>query len=245
MLGLELHCQCSCLCQARRWNRLWSSRPTTSILTSSSSRCWWLLLSGPTECLISLHQCQPSDLLPDKETRQWTAAEIELVMADQVGTAIAHATLTKSWNSRLQARNPPPQKRVSGEYLPRTRTLNGMLGFKADPGGHAEEQQEFIEEAYRSALHLLNIINDILDIAKIEAGKMELQLGPVKLDELFSALDFTSTQAKQKNLSCRFLCLIHPIIVHGNYQRLLQVVLNLVSNALKFTLKVALPSAPM
>jgi len=41
-----------------------------------------------------------------------------------------------------------------------------------------EEQQEFIEEAYRSALHLLNIINDILDIAKIEAGKMELQLGP-------------------------------------------------------------------
>jgi len=52
-----------------------------------------------------------------------------------------------------------------------------------------EEQQEFIEEAYRSALHLLTSLT--FWFAKIEAGKMELQLGPVKLDELFSALEDT------------------------------------------------------
>jgi signal transduction histidine kinase len=101
-----------------------------------------------------------------------------------------------------------------------------------------EEQQEFIEEAYRSAVHLLNIINDILDIAKIEAGKMELELGPVKLDELFTAVeDFTRTQAEQKNLSFRIQMpdTSDEIIVQGNYQRLLQVMLNLVGNALKFT----------
>ena len=109
-----------------------------------------------------------------------------------------------------------------------------LEGMADDP----EEQQEFIEEAYRSAIHLLNIINDILDIAKIEAGKMELELGPVKLDELFSAVeDFTSTQAEQKNLSLQTQMpdTSDEIIVHGNYQRLLQVMLNLVGNALKFT----------
>ena len=205
--------------------------------------------------LISLHRCvsvSSSDLaLPDaapsKETRQWTAAEIELVreLADQVGTAIAHATLYKELElARLQAEE---SSRLKSEFLANTshelRTpLNGMLGFlKLILEGMADdpqEQQEFIEEAYRSALHLLNIINDILDIAKIEAGKMDLQLGPVKLDDLFSALeDFTSTQAKQKKLSLQISMpdTSDEIIVHGNYQRLLQVVLNLVSNALKFT----------
>lgn len=207
--------------------------------------------------LISLHQCVSvsesssdlalPDVAPSKDTRQWTAAEIELVreLADQVGTAIAHATLYKELElARLQAEE---SSRLKSEFLANTshelRTpLNGMLGFlKLILEGMAddpEEQQEFIEEAYRSALHLLNIINDILDIAKIEAGKMELQLGPVKLDELFSALeDFTSTQAKQKKLSLQISMpdTSDEIIVHGNYQRLLQVVLNLVSNALKFT----------
>jgi signal transduction histidine kinase len=204
--------------------------------------------------LISLHQSvrvSASEALPEavpsQETRQWTAAEIELVreLADQVGTAIAHATLYKELElARQQAEE---SSRLKSEFLANTshelRTpLNGMIGFlKLILEGMAddpEEQQEFIQEAYRSALHLLNIINDILDIAKIEAGKMELELGPVKLDELFNDLqDFTSTQAEQKNLSLQ----IHmpdtsdEIIVHGNYQRLLQVMLNLVSNGLKFT----------
>lgn len=178
---------------------------------------------------------------------QWTAAEITLVreLAEQVGTAIAHATLYKELEeARQQAEE---ASRLKSEFLANTsheiRTpLNGMLGFlKLILEGMAddpEEQQEFIEEAYRSALHLLNIINDILDIAKIEAGKMELELGLVKLDELFTAVeDFTSTQAEQKNLSLHMHMpdTADEIIVHGNYQRLLQVLLNLIGNAIKFT----------
>lgn len=179
--------------------------------------------------------------------RQWTTEEIELVreLADQVGTAIAHATLYKQLEeARQQAEE---ASRLKSEFLANTshelRTpLNGMLGFlKLILEGMAddpEEQLEFIQEAYRSGLHLLNIINDILDIAKIEAGKMELELGPVKLDELFSDLeDFTRTQAEQKNLSLQIQmpATSDEIIVLGNYQRLLQVMLNLVGNALKFT----------
>jgi len=189
--------------------------------------------------LISLQQCD--------RPRQWTTAEIELVreLAEQVGTAIAHATLYKELEkARQQAEE---ASRLKSEFLANTsheiRTpLNGMIGFlKLILEGMAddpEEQMEFIQEAYRSALHLLNIINDILDIAKIEAGKLDLELGPVKLDELFNDLnDFTSTQAEQKNLSLQIQipATADEIIVHGNYQRLLQVMLNLVSNAIKFT----------
>ena len=179
--------------------------------------------------------------------RQWTAAEIELVreLADQVGTAIAHATLySQLEEARQQAEE---ASRLKSEFLANTshelRTpLNGMLGFlKLVLEGMAddpEEQQDFIQEAYRSGLHLLNIINDILDIAKIEAGKMDLELGPVGLHELFHDVeDFTRTQAEQKKLSLQIQmpATSDEIMVYGNYQRLLQVMLNLVGNAIKFT----------
>jgi signal transduction histidine kinase len=85
---------------------------------------------------------------------------------------------------------------------------------------------------------LLSIINDVLDIAKIEAGKLHIELSPVKLDELLGVVeDFTRGQIHQKNLS--FEIQKPPtndeIILYGNYQRLLQVMLNLVGNAIKFT----------
>ncbi|HEY9907703.1 MAG TPA: histidine kinase dimerization/phospho-acceptor domain-containing protein, partial [Thermosynechococcaceae cyanobacterium] len=155
--------------------------------------------------LVILHQC---------DRRLWSEAEVELMgeLADQVGTAIAHATLfaaSQSLASELQRANSnllqkhreleeareqaEEASRLKSDFLANTshelRTpLNGMLGFlKLIMDGMAddpEEQAEFINEAYRSALHLLNIINDVLDIAKIEAGKLQIELSPVKLAEL-------------------------------------------------------------
>jgi signal transduction histidine kinase len=189
--------------------------------------------------LISLQQCDRS--------RHWNDAEIEMVrdLADQVGTAIAHAIL---YNELEEARAAAEESsRLKSEFLASTshelRTpLNGMIcSLKLILDGtvdEPEEQLEFIQDAYRSALHLLNIINDILDIAKIEAGKMELELAPLKLNQLFQDVEnFTQTQAEQKQLSFRIeLPPTHDeVILYGNYQRLLQVMLNLVGNAIKFT----------
>ncbi|MEX0270751.1 ATP-binding protein [Leptolyngbyaceae cyanobacterium UHCC 1019] len=217
------------------------------------------------------YQDQPNGLIvlyQDDQPRRWTEVELEFVqeLADQVGTAIAHANLisasqslateVQKANSNLLQKHRELEEsreqaeeasRLKSEFLANTshelRTpLNGMIGFlKLVLDGMAddpEEQTEFIGEAYRSALHLLNIINDILDIAKIEAGKLQIELSPVKLAELLNDVaDFISNQVRQKKLS--FEIQKPPtddeIILYGNYQRLLQVMLNLVGNAIKFT----------
>lgn len=201
-------------------------------------------------------------------SRPWNDLEIDLLreIADQVGTGIAHATLlegTRSLAVELQRVNDSLRQqhqdleearqqaeaasRLKSEFLANTshelRTpLNGMIGFlKLIMDGLAddpEEQKEFIQEAYRSAVHLLNIINDILDIAKIEAGKMQLDRNPIKLDELLMDVEkFTRHQVQQKQLSfeIRTPATHDEVIIYGNYQRLLQVLLNLVGNAIKFT----------
>lgn len=216
----------------------------------------------------------PSALSPC-QGQLWEQYEIEFVqeLAEQVGTAIAHATLfaeSQALASELQrvnadlirqhqaleeARLQAEEARIQAETLSRLKSeflantshelrtpLNGMIGFlKLVLDGMAddpEEQEQFIREAYNSALHLLNVINDILDIAKIEAGKMQLELGPVKLEELFRDVDNkTRLQAEQKHLyfEISLPATRDEIILRGNYQRLFQVMLNLVGNAIKFT----------
>ncbi|WP_375514486.1 sensor histidine kinase [uncultured Nostoc sp.] len=179
----------------------------------------------------------------------YTLSESELELAkeaaDQLGTAIAHATLYEELEVARQKAE--EASRLKSEFLANVsheiRTpLNGMIGFlKLILEGMAddpEEQNQFLSEAHHLSIHLLNIINDILDIAKIEAGKMELAYAPVKLDELFNDVEnFMRPQAEMRNLS--FQMQMPPtsdeIIVQSNYQRLLQVMLNLVGNAIKFT----------
>ena len=189
--------------------------------------------------LICLQQCD--------RYRNWTTTEIELVqeLAEHVDTAIAHA---KIYHELEQASLKAEEaNRLKSDFLANTshelRTpLNGIIGFlKLLLEGMADnpaEQQEFLQEAYKSSIHLLNLINDILDIAKIEAGKMNLELTDVELDELLQDVEnLIHTQAEQKNLSLQIKhpATLTPVTVYGNYQRLLQVILNLVSNAIKFT----------
>lgn len=196
--------------------------------------------------------------------------EVDLLQefADQVGTGIAHASLfaesrdlaieLQQANGRLIQKHHELEEahkraeeasRLKSEFLANTshelRTpLNAMIGFlKLVLDGMAddpEEQQEFIGEAHRSAVHLLNIINDILDIARIEAGKMQLEMNPVNLEDLLTDVEnFTRTQAEQKDLvyEIRMPATHDSVLLYGNYQRLLQVLLNLVWNAIKFTPK--------
>ncbi len=196
------------------------------------------------------HQDQPNGLIAatlSDESYIPTTAELVFVkdLADQLGTAIAHAILYQELSiARQEAED---ASHLKSEFLANVsheiRTpLNGMIGFlKLILDGMAddpEEQRQFLLEAHKSSLHLLDVINDILDFARIEAGKMEIELRSVKLDELFNDVEsFMRMQAEQKNLSFQIQMpeTSDEVMVYGDYQRLKQVMLNLVGNAIKFT----------
>ena len=195
--------------------------------------------SAKNNVLICLQQCD--------RYRHWTTAEMEMLreIAEQVEAAISLAKLYREVEqASIQAEE---ASRLKSDFLANTshelRTpLNGIIGFlKLLLEGMADdpdEQREFIEEAYKSSIHLLNLINDILDIAKIEAGKMELELTEIELDELLQDVDnLIRTQAEQRELNFQIKspATLTPVMLYGNYQRLLQIMLNLVGNGIKFT----------
>ncbi|MGB7247776.1 MAG: ATP-binding protein [Phormidesmis sp.] len=137
--------------------------------------------------------------------------------------------------------------RLKSDFLANTshelRTpLNGMIGFLRlvldNMADNEEEQIEFIQESHNSALHLLNLINDVLDIAKIEAGKMDLDMREVSLKELLLEVETSQrTHIERRGLSFNIVlpATLDEIKLYGNYQRIKQVLLNLVGNANKFT----------
>ena len=99
------------------------------------------------------------------------------------------------------------------------------------------KQQDFLTKIYLSANNLLQIINDLLDISKVEAGKMELEWAPVHLEQIFDDLaTVMATDIEEKGLELLFdVDPAAPVHVMGDALRLGQVLLNLTGNARKFT----------
>jgi CheY-like chemotaxis protein len=120
--------------------------------------------------------------------------------------------------------------------------LNGILGYaqilKRD---HrlTEEQQAGVDVIQRSGAHLLSLINDILDLSKIEAQKFEISATSFHLPEFLQHLaDLTRIRAEEAGLTFLYEPLPPlPISVQGDEKRLQQVLLNLLGNAIKFTEK--------
>ncbi|WP_062537831.1 hybrid sensor histidine kinase/response regulator, partial [Mizugakiibacter sediminis] len=110
--------------------------------------------------------------------------------------------------------------------------LDIVLGTSLTP-----EQREYLGTAHRSAQELLNIVDDILDYSKIEAGKLELESVSLNLRDLGdSVLALMQRAAESKGLALRFA--IDPEVrpnLRGDPVRLRQVLTNLVGNAIKFT----------
>lgn len=118
--------------------------------------------------------------------------------------------------------------------------LNGIIGclrlVKDGCCDSHEEELEFLQQADDAAIHLLKIINDLLDIAKIEAGKVELNLQSVSIYDLCrQCLRMVQTGAERKQLSLTFEVEDHLDRIPLDERRVRQMVINLLSNAVKFT----------
>ena len=112
--------------------------------------------------------------------------------------------------------------------------LLGMLDLVLD-GPMAGEDRENIEVAQRCAYSLLGLLNDILDLSKIESGRMQLERVPCNLrDVIEECLRPQSAKAQQKGVALQYVC-NSSVTVTGDPLRLRQIMNNLVSNAIKFT----------
>jgi len=119
--------------------------------------------------------------------------------------------------------------------------LNAIIGFSevlTDRmfGELNEKQEEYLKDIYASGTHLLSLINDILDLSKIEAGRMELELTEFDLPTAIeNALMLVRERAGRRSIA------VHTNIdkrlgqIHADERKIRQVVLNLLSNAIKFT----------
>jgi two-component system cell cycle sensor histidine kinase PleC len=108
--------------------------------------------------------------------------------------------------------------------------VNGMFG----PLGSAK-YCEYSKDIHDSGKHLLNVINDILDMSKIEAGQMRVESEPVDLTPLIEeSLRLTSVTAREKAISIhQKFC--DDLEIVGDRRALKQILLNILSNAVKFT----------
>ncbi len=167
---------------------------------------------------------------------------------DKVGSLLVLRDITQEKNFQLEIEKARVEaeeaNRAKSEFLANMsheiRTpLNGVIGF-TELLTHTQlnaQQKRYAQTALSSASALLDLINDVLDLAKIEAGKTDLNLNTVDLHVLIETIiDVLSFQAHQKGLELILdLEANVPSNIETDELKLKQVLINLLNNALKFT----------
>jgi len=121
--------------------------------------------------------------------------------------------------------------------------MNGILGFAEllkEPDLSNENQKEFLNVIEKSGQRMLNIINDLIDISKIEAGETTLRIRKANINKILHELQlFFMPEGNQKNIGIDFHCDLpdNESFIETDGTKLNQVLTNLIKNALKFTEK--------
>ena len=119
--------------------------------------------------------------------------------------------------------------------------LNSIIGFSQVLrermfGEVNEKQEEYLDDILSSAYHLLSLINDVLDLSKVEAGQVELEVAPFSLREaLESGVVMVRERATLDGVKVAYSAEPEVDLVDGDERRIRQVIFNLLSNAVKFT----------
>ncbi len=200
-------------------------------------------LARPLEKLgdyaLHIYQRHPSDRAPKnfkiRELNQLAAALDSMVQrledrAEELETAWQEAQAANQLKSEFLAT-------TSHELRTPLNAIIGCLRLVKDGCCDSrEEELEFLQQADDASNHLLKIINDLLNIAKIEAGKMELNLQPVSIQTMCEqCLKMVQPGAEKKHLTLSMELDPHLDQVPLDERRVRQMVINLLSNAVKFT----------
>jgi signal transduction histidine kinase/DNA-binding response OmpR family regulator len=184
--------------------------------------------------------------LQSRDLNAFTQDDLSVLqsLADQVAIAIDNATSYERSQQLIKELQELDQ--LKSQFLANMshelRTpLNSIIGFsrvilKGIDGPVTEMQHQDLTAIYNSGQHLLGLINDILDLARIEAGKMELNFEEVKLSEMVtSVLSTAKGLVKEKTIQLVQKIPADMPTVRGDTMRIRQVLINLLSNASKFT----------
>lgn len=128
---------------------------------------------------------------------------------------------------------------ISHELRTPLNSIDGFINLLSRRGTLSDEQSLYVQTIRKSSAHLLALINDVLDFSKIEAGKLALDQAPFNLEEtVFEVIDMLSPLACEKHLNIAVYYYDDvPRITNGDALRIRQILTNLVSNAIKFTMQ--------
>jgi PAS domain S-box-containing protein len=167
-----------------------------------------------------------------------------------VFAAARDMTELKVFEQTLQQKNAELEdaSRMKSEFLANMshelRTpLNAIIGFSEVlrdglMGEMSEKQRGFIGDIFNSGKHLLSLINDILDLSKVEAGKMMLDLEPVQVSSLFAnSLSIIRGKAATRHIRLDMEIATDLDSIWADGRKVKQIVYNMLSNAVKFTLE--------
>ena len=187
---------------------------------------------------------QTEELEAQTEALQQTTAELEANSEELRGANEALAAKTEEADrARMtaEAANAAKSEFLSTMSHELRTPLNAIAGYSEllSIGVHGslnEAQREALERIRRSQQRLLGMINDVLNFARLEAGKVEMDMQDVPVAEVFANLDVVmASQMQLKGLAFRFEQCDGNIRVRADREKMEQVLLNLLSNALKFT----------
>ncbi len=176
----------------------------------------------------------------------FNSADVQMLefVSDQIGLSINHKKTEDELIAALKKAEESDKLKTAflQNMSHEIRTpMNGILGFTSllkEADNFSDRQREYLRIIEKSGERMLSTINDLMDISKVEAGQMNIELTEVNVNELMSYIQtFFSPEAAQKKL--RFSCMKElpneDIFIVSDREKLYAILINLVKNAIKYT----------